>query len=127
MRFIAVTTLVIAACSSHTHAASPDAAPTVDQCQATFDQGLDRACASSADCMLLAHPNCCAEVEIGIAKAGQLAAAMAETTYDSCIGAACGARGCGGITTAEDGTYPMTTGQAFVAICVNLRCTSTVQ
>jgi hypothetical protein len=121
----------LAACSSHPHAASPDAAAdapqTVDQCEATFEHGVDRACATSADCVLLAHAGCCSEIELGVAKAGQLAASMVEAAYDSCISAACWGRGCGGLTTAEDGSYPATTGQAFVAICVNQRCTSTVQ
>jgi hypothetical protein len=129
MRFLAALAIV-AACTSVRNGTPPapaDAAQSTEQCEATFDQGVDRACTTAADCALLAHAGCCAEVEIGVAKAGQPAASSAETTYDACMAAACGARGCGGITTAEDGTYPTTTGQAFVAVCVNQRCTSTVQ
>jgi hypothetical protein len=115
---------LVLGCGSHSHPV--DASQTPQQCEATFEQAVDRACATPADCALLTHPDCCGDVEIGVAKA-QLAAAMAaEATYGPCESAACGGSGCQHATMSEDGMVPMT-GQSIVVVCTNQLCSSTVQ
>ena len=116
------------------HAGSdPDAAPpsesvvvTPEQCEANFDMAFVRPCATSSDCVLMAHSDCCHEIYIGVAQ-NELAAAMAaQELFNACIGPACGGRGCGGQTSAEDGRISVP-GQSIVATCASNMCTSTVQ
>jgi hypothetical protein len=115
---------VLLGCHSGTHGA--DAMTTPQQCEASFDQVVGRACATVSDCALITHPDCCGDVVIGISAASLNAAMVAETTYNSCEGAACGARGCQHATMAEDGKVPMA-GQNIVAVCTSQQCSSTVQ
>jgi hypothetical protein len=103
-----------------------DAPETPAQCEAMFDMSFARPCTTAADCVLLTHFNCCAEVDIGVAKADLAAAMAAETVFGACMAPACGGRGCGGQTSAEDGKIPQGA-QAIVPVCVNDACTSTVQ
>jgi hypothetical protein len=111
-------------CSSHPHAV--DATTTPVQCEATFDQAVDKTCSTPSDCALLSHPDCCGDVEIGVAKAGLAAAMTSEATYDSCTASSCGARGCDHAPAAEDGLVP-SAGQSIVVTCASMKCSSTVQ
>jgi len=120
--------LALAACGSLTKQPAPDALviETPAQCEASFDTAFPRACSIDADCVLLVHADCCHEIDIGVPSADLSAAQSAESTFNTCLAQACGGRGCGGMTTAEDGTSPQG-GQAIVAKCVSQACTSTVQ
>ena len=108
--------------SKHMDAATPMS------CEADFEAAVMRQCVAPADCVELIHPDCCGDVEIAVAAAGQNAAQTAEGTYQTCINATCGARGCQHALQAEDGKVPMAgTAQMIVAVCVNGACTTTVQ
>jgi hypothetical protein len=115
---------LLAGCGSSSHGV--DAMVTPQQCEATFAGAVDLACTTPADCALLTHPDCCGDVEIGVASSGLAAAMSAETTYATCENASCGARGCFHATQAQDGKVPMA-GQSIVATCASLTCSSTVQ
>ena len=117
--------LVVAACGSSS-SKSIDAPPDPQHCETTFEAAVQRSCVAPADCVELIHPDCCGDVEIAVAASGQAAAQSAEGTYQTCINASCGARGCQHALQAEDGKVPMS-GQSIVAICVNARCSTTVQ
>ena len=116
--------VVVLGCGSGT--SSVDAHVDPEQCEAIFVQSIERSCAGPSDCVLMVHPDCCGDVEIGVSTSGQAAATFAEATYAACENAACGARGCQHATIAEDGMVPTST-QSFVAVCVAQLCTSTVQ
>ena len=105
----------------------PDApAETLEQCQAGFDPSLVQTCTTAADCVLLAHDDCCGATMLGVTASDQAAAMAAETTYDACANLACGARGCDSVTTSSDGHVP-TGNQMIVPTCVAGVCGSTVQ
>jgi hypothetical protein len=121
----AILLMALAACGSGTKS-SADAYVSPQQCEATFESSVDRACTTPADCALVTHPDCCGDVEIGVNKAMLAAAMSLETSYSSCENASCGARGCQHATMAEDGMVPMT-GQSIVVVCTSQACSSTVQ
>ena len=128
MKWLVLACALVACDHFATDASTPpqDAMPTPEQCEATFDMSFGRTCSVASDCVLMAHSDCCHEIEIGVSRADLSAAMAAQTRFDACIAAACGARGCGGITTAEDGQAPQS-GQMIVATCVAGACSSTVQ
>jgi len=121
MRWIAL--VLVAAC--HTAPVAPDA-ESLAACLAEVDTAIDRTCTTSADCVLLAHEDCCGSTELGIAVTSRGAAEVAEAHYDACLVQTCGARGCASATRAEDGQVPSGT-QMIVAVCVANACTSVVQ
>ena len=120
--------LVLAACGSLTKQPQPDALvmETPQQCEASFQSAFPDACSTDTDCVVLAHADCCHEIDIGVPSSQLATAQSAESMFDACMGPACGARGCAGMTTAEDGMSPKS-GQSIVAKCIAQTCTSTVQ
>jgi hypothetical protein len=114
------------ACGGSSTTKAIDAQPSVQACEAAFDTAVDRSCVVAGDCALIAHPDCCGDVEIGVARSGLATADPAEARYDTCNSAACGARGCAHATESEDGMVPQGS-QTIVAVCTNNRCSSTVQ
>jgi hypothetical protein len=123
MRFTAFAVVFGFACTGRS--SHPDAA-TVASCEADFVPVIDKTCVVAGDCVLLGHTDCCGITELGIAKSSQAAAQAAEVSYDACVAAACGARGCASATKAEDGRVPSAT-QTIVAVCSSGQCTSIVQ
>jgi hypothetical protein len=124
----AVLLVALAGCTSLTgHPPAADApAETLQECQAAFDPSLVQTCATAADCVLLAHDDCCGVTMIGVTASDQATAMSAEATYDACAANACGARGCASQTVSTDGKVAMT-GQTFVPTCIAGVCGSTVQ
>jgi len=118
--------LVLLGCSGGSTKMAADAHVDPTTCEANFEGAVMRQCVAPADCVELIHPDCCGDVEIAVAASDQAAAQTAEGTYQTCIDASCGARGCAHALQAEDGKVPMT-GQMIVAVCVNGACTTTVQ
>ncbi len=119
--------VVLAGCTAMTgRTPAPDAAETLLACEADFDASVVKTCTVVTDCVLLAHADCCGEIEIGIAATDNSAAQAAETRFDACVEASCGARGCSAETAAEDGKVP-DEGQTIVATCIAGQCGSTVQ
>ncbi len=114
--------VMLVACGSNT-AKAIDAAPSPQTCEATFEAAVDRTCIAPADCVELLHPDCCGDVEIAVAASDQAAAQTAENTYQTCMNAACGARGCFHALQSEDGQVPMA-GQSIVMACVAGKCTT---
>lgn len=124
----AVLLVALVGCSSLTgHPPAPDAAPeTLQECQAAFDPSLVQTCTTVADCVLIAHDDCCGATMIGVTSSDQATAMAAEATFDACADKACGARGCASQTTSSDGKVPMT-GQMIVPTCIAGVCGSTVR
>ena len=113
--------LVLAACG-RLNKNDPDASTAPQQCEAAFDMKVNKQCVSASDCTLLAHPDCCGPVEIGIATVDP----TAEAAYEACENMACGARGCSHPEAAEDGTFVMNPGDTIVPTCNMNQCSSTV-
>lgn len=124
---LAVAFAVAAGCGHGTTTKTPsDANETLQQCEATFESAVPRACGSAADCALFDHPDCCGDVEIGVAASGVAAATAAESAYTTCVADSCGGRGCDHATEAQDGMVP-NAGQSIVPVCIAQLCASTVQ
>ena len=121
MRWIAL--VLVAGC--HTAPVTPDA-ESLEMCLAEVEGAIGRTCTTDADCVLLAHEDCCGLTELGIAVTSRGAAEVAEAHYDACLAQTCGARGCASATRAEDGQVPSGT-QTIVAVCISHACTSVVQ
>jgi hypothetical protein len=120
----AILLVVLVACGSSSKP-TPDG-PTPQICEANFETAVNRACVAPVDCVQLLHSDCCGDVQIAVAASGQDAAFTAENTFSMCENVACGARGCQHALQAEDGMVPMGS-QSIVAVCINSRCTTTVQ
>jgi hypothetical protein len=121
----ALVLVALAGCTSMTTRADAPA-ETLQECQAAFDPSLVQTCTAAADCVLLAHDDCCGATMIGVTASDQATAMAAEATFDTCANTACGARGCASQTISSDGKVPMT-GQTFVPTCIAGVCGSTVR
>ncbi|MGE5183395.1 MAG: hypothetical protein ACM31C_15095 [Acidobacteriota bacterium] len=66
--------LIVTACTSSHHGAGSDAAGPMDaiatpqQCEATFEMAFARPCSTAADCVVMAHSDCCHEIDIGVTR-----------------------------------------------------------
>jgi hypothetical protein len=101
-------------------------------CEAQFDLAIKslKDCSTDGECSLLIHDpgaDCCNTVMIGVAGTNGPQASGPESQYETCQHAACAGRTCPAPQQqAEDGTVPDPM-QTIVAVCSNLRCTSTVR
>src|SRR5580765_740951 len=113
MARLVVCLALVVACGSY--GSTSDALSSTLQCEGTFDQQVNRSCTSAGDCVLLTHPDCCGPIAIGVNAEAQTQ--PAEMSYETCMNAACGARGCGHPLEAQDGKTP-SAGQSIVATCI---------
>jgi hypothetical protein len=107
----------------------PVDAATPATCEAQFEAsgaGI-KTCVTTTDCTLKTHPSCCGNVIIGVSASALPQVVASESTYEVCMGGACGGIACAPMPDmAEDGKVPGV-GQSIVAICSFNTCTSTVQ